>query len=321
MTQPWMPPGGQQQPQGQQPPQWQPPPAQWPPAIANAPAPAGAPSQQWQPPQSAPQQWQPPGQQSQEPPQGQGQPSPWLQQPQQPAPQQWQQPQGQPQGQPQQRWQPSQQWQAPEDPFGNLDNASPSGQRGEFFEAGNYHIRISATTIVEARSGKNFYTIESDIIASDNPGMPPGTRATAMIDLTNKDMRDKNMMTFLAAAMGYDPALFPKGAMPPNGGTWTSLAHETLGPRRPLVGLEMAVRAITRTKRDNTGEYTDLGWLPKAALQIGPMRAPIAPPPPATGGWSPQQGATAAPQQQPAAGGWGAPPTQGPNSWGRDVPF
>ena len=283
-------------------------------ANPNQPWLAGVPQQQppqapqnWgppaSPPQAAPQVWQPsagvPGQWApgaQPPPQAPAQQAPVAQY-----------------GAP-----PAQNWGVPaqEDFFSQLDNALPQGQQGEFFQEGDFHVRIEKTSIVTSRkSGKNLYTIESEVIASNNPNQPPGTRCTAMIDLSNRDMRDKNMMTFLAAAMGHDPGNFQPGQRPPNGQTWSTLARETLQPHQILRGLAMGLRAVNREKKNGAGEFTDLGWMPQSLLVIGPARvrqeAPAFAALPGGGhfGASPAQGGGVPPSY--GGGGFGAPPVPG----------
>ena len=338
----------------QSPAAWNPPGA---PAQPAQPAPGGwnpsqAPGQPppWAAPQGVPQQWSPPQQPQQPPPQPQqtapqawAQPQPQYAPPQQqyapmqpqqyaPAPQQYSQP-------PQQNWGGGQE----EDPFGGLDTAMPEGQRGEFFEEGSFHIRIDKTTMIKSRKGKTLYTIETEVIASDCPEQPAGTRCTAMIDMSNRDMRDKNLLNFLAAVMGYDPGTFARGTLPPVGGSWSNLARLTLGNDQPLRGRELAVRVVTRDTRGG-GEFNDLGWLPKHMLAIGAMRAPkpaeSAPssqadwgqlgvsngaPNGAQAAWGPNPGAgpagawapQAQPQRQAAPQAWGPP--QGPQN-GRPQP-
>lgn len=224
-----------------------------------------------------------------------------------------------------------------------LDTAMPEGQRGEFFEEGAFHVRLEKVSMINSRKGKTLYTIECEVIASDNPDQPAGTRCTAMVDMTNRDMRDKNLLTFLAAVMGYDPGTFPRGTLPPVGGSWSNLARMTLGRDQPLRGRELAVRVVTRDTRAG-GEFNDLGWLPKNLLNIGAMRAPKqveasaggwgaplngtgmpngaqaawGPNPGAgpAGAWAPQGGQQQPPQQpqrqQAAPQGWGSPQQQAP---------
>lgn len=262
---------------------WNPPaaPAGWSPPGGNT-QPGGPPA--WSPPMTAPQQWAQPAQPQQAPQQAPQQPQPqqWAQpqQPQQapqwapPAQPQYQQaPQGgqwAPQQPPQQNWGGQQQ---AEDPFAGLDTAMPEGQRGEFFEEGSFHIRIEKVTVIQSRKNKQLYTIECEVIQSDCPEQPAGTRCTGMVDLSNRDMRDKNLLTFLSACMGYDPGTFARGTLPPVGGSWSNLARMTVGADQPLRGRELAVRVVARETRAG-GEFTDLGWLPKHMLAIGAMRAP-----------------------------------------------
>jgi hypothetical protein len=184
----------------------------------------------------------------------------------------------------------------------------PEGQRGEFFEEGSFHVRIEKTTVINSRKGKALYTIECEVTASDCPEQPAGTRCTAMVDLSNKDMRDKNLLTFLAAVMGYDPGTFPRGTLPPVGGSWSNLARMTVGPEQPLRGRELAVRVVQRETRAG-GEFNDLGWLPKQMLAIGAMRAPkpAESTPGAQAGWGESRGA---PNGAQAA--WGPNPGAGP---------
>lgn len=330
----------------QSPAAWNPPGAPAQPAAQPAPAgwnPSQAPGQPppWAAPQGIPQQWSPP-QQPQQPqqPAPQAAPQAWAQ-PQQPyAPQQQyapMQPQQYAPG-PQQYTQPPQQnWGGggqQEDPFSGLDTAMPEGQRGEFFEEGSFHVRIEKTTLITSRKGKTLYTIETEVIASDCPEQPAGTRCTAMVDMSNKDMRDKNLLNFLAAVMGYDPGTFARGTLPPVGGSWSNLARMTLGNDQPLRGRELAVRVVTRDTRSG-GEFNDLGWLPKHMLAIGAMRAPkpaesapssqadwgqLGTPNGAQAAWGPNPGAgpagawapQAQPQRQAAPQAWGPP--QGPQN-------
>jgi hypothetical protein len=185
----------------------------------------------------------------------------------------------------------------------------PEGQRGEFFEEGSFHVRIEKTTMIKSRKGKTLYTIECEVTASDSPEQPAGTRCTAMVDMSNKDMRDKNLLNFLAAVMGYDPGTFPRGALPPVGGSWSNLARLTLGNDQPLRGRELAVRVVQRETRAG-GEFNDLGWLPKPMLAIGAMRAPKPAEAPTVGsqqGWGASNGSPNG-----AAPGWGPKPGAGP---------
>lgn len=211
-----------------------------------------------------------------------------------------------------------------EDPFSGLDTAMPEGQRGEFFEEGSFHVRIEKTSMITSRKGKTLYTIETEVITSDCPEQPAGTRCTAMVDMSNKDMRDKNLLNFLAAVMGYDPGTFARGTLPPVGGSWSNLARITLGADQPLRGRELAVRVVTRDTRSG-GEFNDLGWLPKHMLAIGAMRAPK-PEPSGAQGWGEPAGAPNGAQAgwrpegmaNGASSNWAPNPGAGPaGAWGR----
>lgn len=193
----------------------------------------------------------------------------------------------------------------------------PEGQRGEFFEEGSFHIRIEKVTVIQSRKNKQLYTIECEVLQSDCPEQPAGTRCTAMVDLSNRDMRDKNLLTFLSACMGYDPGTFARGTLPPVGGSWSNLARMTVGADQPLRGRELAVRVVARETRAG-GEFTDLGWLPKHMLAIGAMRAPK--PIDAAPAFGQEWGGQNAPTNG-AQAAWGPNPGAGPaGAWAPQTP-
>ncbi len=282
----------------------------------------GNPAQPPQQPQQQPQQqqYQPPQQPPpQHPQQGhyQSQQQPQQQPPQQPPQQQYQQPAGfaQPQQPPMQGGMPGQPPNFQQDPFAGL-NSGDTSERHPFLNAGfAYKLRIHRIHFRPARSGKALYIIEADVLETNDPGLPPGTRTSSFIDMSNADMRGANIARFVSALFGWNPSSLPKNsdqapwpdAQTGQHRTWTDYAHESVADTNPWGGRDIGCRTEMNAKRT----FTNHNWAPFAETDIPvlaasfPQQQPMQQQPQQQPMQQPQQ----QPMQQPQQQQYQAPPT------------
>lgn len=270
------PPGGQQQPFGPPPGAQQWAPGQQPFGHPPGQPPAGIPpGQQWAP-QQGPQQWGP-------------QPQAWT---------------------PPQQQQPQQQ--AFDNPFQSLNDADPTiGGGHPFFDDGLYRCRIDSLKLIKSRKGKLLYVIQCLILESTNPEAPPGSMRSSMIDMSNADMRDRNMKHWIAAVLNSDPRLeVHKGPVAPDGRPWDQHAAASISDAQPWKGWDVGLYAHTKEKRNSEGDFTAMDWMPadmaSAKIRELPQQAPR-PQPQGAPAYGAQPSGYGAPQQQPQ----GAPPSYG----------
>jgi hypothetical protein len=293
----------------------------------------GNPAQPPQQPQAQPQQpqqpqyqqppQQPPGYaQPQQPPPGYAQPQPppgYAQPPQQGMPMPGQMPMGNP-AQPDFNT----------NPFAGL-NSGESTNRHPYLNAGfAYKLRIHAIRLKPQRQGgKLLYIIEHDILDTNDPALPAGTRASSMIDMSNINMRGINMAKFVAAVHGVDPGTLPQNseqapwqdAVTGTQRTWTEYATESVHDTNPWTGREVGcVTAPSMTQANKP--FTVHNWCPIEGMDIPVAAAsfPQAPPPQpqqAPQGYQQPQQPQQAPQgyQQPQQ-----PPAPTPQQQGHPTP-
>lgn len=203
-----------------------------------------------------------------------------------------------------------------QNPFAMLNNADPTGGSGApLYLDGMYIVRLERIAMVESRKGKTLYIVEGFILQSTCPQRPAGTNAASMIDMSNQDMRDKNLKKFLVAALGGDPRdERHKGPVAPDGRSWEEHAVASISDRQPFKGIELGVYAHTiQTKSES--DFTICDYMPVAMIQPR-IQAALA-----AGAGAPPQGApgvgtpNGAPQGAPGGyppGGPGGQPGYGP---------
>lgn len=229
-------------------------------------------------------------------------------------------------------------------PFAGMTSGDQSiGVRYPYLEDGDYKLKIHKA-VVRGRS-KPFYIIEHEVIESNVPSRPPGMRCCSFIDLSNKDMRGKNVTGFLCAVFGVDPTQLPKdSAVAPwvdqNAGRnveWAEYANWSVQENNPLAGAQVGCRVQT-TQTQAGDDFSVHNWTPLAMMTIGPVVQPRAPrqqqpqlpqgPAPAgAGNWGPPGAGQMPAGGAPQGGGWGPPqqPGQAPGNgaapaWGPPGP-
>jgi hypothetical protein len=246
----------------------------------------------WQPPGGGNwgQQAQPPPQQPQQPQQGgypqQQQQGGYPQQPQGGYPQQ---PQGGYPGQPNFNT----------DPFAGLNSGEPI-ERHPYLNPGYaYKLRIHAIRMKPQRQGgKLLYIIEHDILETNDPQLPAGSRASSMIDMSNINMRGINMAKFVSAVHGVDPGSIPQNstvapwqdAATGQQREWSDYARESIHDTNPWAGREVGCRTEATTTQGNK-PFTVHNWCPIDDLEIPVAAAafPAQPPQQPQQAWQPQQ--------------------------------
>lgn len=79
---------------------------------------------------------------------------------------------------------------------------------GQYFDVGNYRVKILAVKDVESTKGgnKNYTVIETRVVESNNPKIPVGSERSQVIDMGNV-MGLPNLKAFVAAASGVDATM------------------------------------------------------------------------------------------------------------------
>jgi len=199
------------------------------------------------------------------------------------------------------------------------------GDRGEALE-GDYKLVIKRVA-VRGRQ-KPYYIIEVLIEESNQPQRPVGMTCSCFIDLTNTDMRGKNISGFIAAAYGVDPTTLEKDstATPWDGQEWGEYAQWSAGDANPFAERKIGCRVMTTITKNNT-EFSVHNWVPYDMMVI-PARTfaqprAVLPQPgiPATGfgqtgAFTPPAPPGAAPQPNPAPQGGFKPGGFSGGSWG-----
>jgi hypothetical protein len=203
-----------------------------------------------------------------------------------------------------------------------MTSGDASAQRLPYLLDGAFKLRITGIKFKPARTGKQLYFIETEILESNNAQRPVGMRVSSCIDLSNVDMRGPNMSQFIAAVHGFDPSQLQRDStvapwadpqtrqpMP-----WGHYGKESLHESNPWAGREVGVYVETIAKQSDGKPFARHTWVPAARMSV--PAAPQMPAPPQGGqpGFPPPQGG----QQgfQPPQGGqqWSPPPGQG--GWG-----
>jgi hypothetical protein len=154
--------------------------------------------------------------------------------------------------------------------FPTLDSGDQSiGARYPFLEDGTHRLVIHRIA-VRGRS-KAMFIIESEVLETNNTECPPGSRRSSFIDLTNADMRGKNIAGFLAAVFGVEPTTLAKGSTttPWDGRTWTEYAAWSASEQNPLAGRK--VDAFVQTIQTQEGsDFSAHNWSPAGTLTMQP---------------------------------------------------
>lgn len=207
-----------------------------------------------------------------------------------------------------------------QNPFAGMTSGDQSiGVRYPYLEDGDYKLKIHKT-VVRGRQ-KPFYIIEHEVIESNVPSRPPGMRCCSFIDLSNKDMRGKNVTGFLCAVFGVDPTQLPKDSVvapwvDQNAGRnveWAEYANWSVQENNPLAGAQVGCRVVTVQTQATGDDFSVHQWVPMSLMTIGPVvqrapkqpQLPSGPAPAGAANWGPP-GAGQMPQQ-PQGGGWGPP--------------
>jgi hypothetical protein len=201
------------------------------------------------------------------------------------------------------------------------------GDKDDPFD-GDYKLVIH-TTAVRGRN-KPFYVIEVEVVESNQPRRPVGMRCSCFIDLTNVDLRGRNISGFISAVYGVDPTTLVKDSTttPWDGKEWGDYANWSVGGTNPFAGMKVGCRVQTiETKAGN--DFSAHNWVPYAQMVV-PERTFVQQPPrqavpqqpqqPPQGGFAPPGGAAPGapvpplPAQQ---GGFGQPGGQwNGGAWG-----
>lgn len=197
------------------------------------------------------------------------------------------------------------------------------GDKGEALE-GDYKLLVKRVA-VRGRQ-KPYYIIEVQIEESNQPQRPVGMTCSCFIDLTNTDMRGKNISGFISAVFGVDPTTLEKdsAATPWDGQEWGAYAQWSVAEDNPLAERKIGCRVMTTITKNNT-EFSVHNWVPydmmivPARVFAQPQPRPVAVPAAGfgqTGAFTPP--APPGPQPSPAPTPGGFKPGGGfsGGSWG-----
>lgn len=214
-------------------------------------------------------------------------------------------------------------------PFAGMTSGDQSiGVRLPYLEDGDYKLKIGKVNVITRRKDKKpFYLIETEVVESNVPARPTGMRCTSMIDLSNADMRGKNITGFLCAVFGYDPTVLPKDSLmapwvDPNARRnveWAEYANWSVQENNPLAGAMVGCRVTTIQTVGTGDDFSVHQWIPMALMIIGPMQVarpsssalPQGPAPAGAQNWGPPAGPGGTVQAPAPAAAWGPPPAQG----------
>lgn len=146
--------------------------------------------------------------------------------------------------------------------FKGLKNAQ-GGAGGRYFMPGTYKVKIHEVSQLVSRKKKDLVIIEAEILESDVPARPKGTRWSQVLNFTDHEAAPANFKQFLCAANGVDAdndeevEAFDK-KMAKFGGL-DGLGELAVGKDNPMKGIVMPlVCANVTTKAGN--DFTTHTW-------------------------------------------------------------
>lgn len=84
--------------------------------------------------------------------------------------------------------------------FGTIANSKPT-EGGIYMAVGNYLLSVDALKLITSRKGLLYFVAEFDILESNNPDRPVGTKQSWLCNLTN-DVGPSNVKQCIAAIAG-----------------------------------------------------------------------------------------------------------------------
>lgn len=75
---------------------------------------------------------------------------------------------------------------------------------GVYFLPGTYEVSVCKAFLMTSRKGTPLIVVEAEVLSTDVPSRPVGTRASWVVNMT-QDAAASNIKSFIAAAIGINP--------------------------------------------------------------------------------------------------------------------
>ena len=132
---------------------------------------------------------------------------------------------------------------------------------GLYFQPGNYKVEVNRVKMVKsATTGRDFFTVETTVLESDNDDLRPGMSPSWMVELPGKypDTALGNVKDFLLAGYGYfakrtgDPE-------PDKSAIGDEEADAAISEENVLSGAVLKVSAFNKLTKQNK-DFTRVKW-------------------------------------------------------------
>lgn len=145
--------------------------------------------------------------------------------------------------------------------FGRMEEVDPT-QRGIPFDAGKYEVQIGAVKgAVKQGTGEEFFVVETEITASNNPDVKIGEQRSWVVNVSNPKAFDapwKDIKAFLCAALAI-----PLADKQTTGKVGVKVAEYVTGPDQPFKGIKLALHCHVRPPTpEKPKPFTYHNWSP-----------------------------------------------------------
>lgn len=133
----------------------------------------------------------------------------------------------------------------------DLNKAEAPRGGGFYYTDGSYESEITAVKIIQTRTKGPMFLVETKVLESTNPAIPPGSRPsiTQMLQGRAADVAPQNIKMLMCAAAGLD-IFSQKDAKAIAGQNWTLFGDSALADDQPLVGFRIAIAAATTESKN-----------------------------------------------------------------------
>jgi hypothetical protein len=156
--------------------------------------------------------------------------------------------------------------------YDGIEGVAPAGKGGQYFQPGKFKVEILAVKQVKSQAGGQIYFIvETKVLESDNPGIPPKAERSQVIDV-HKKMGLPNIKAFVAAASGFDPSQADTvteevevywSKMIGEHLSFSKICELIVSDANPLAGIVMRLECVNVKTKEKKEDFTKHMWSPR----------------------------------------------------------